>query len=163
MGIAQDAGDLMMVAAMMKMKTAWVITHEGTQHPTEAIGVLSARKSSREIKTFVEWLYALLSYYPGEHLRIAHYTKPLVLYEAQFFTTNTGVPVDSGQTCGHNPFLVACRAKNLVLVGEDGDKQVLKWTGPDQLVCDLQTLHVIERIPGKEREAPIRLPLRLME
>jgi hypothetical protein len=37
----------------------------------------------------------------------------------------------------------------------------LKWTGADQLVCDPQTLQVVQRILGKEREAPIRLPLRL--
>jgi hypothetical protein len=86
-----------------------------------------------------------------------------MLYEAQFFTTNTGVPTDSGMMCGHNPILVACRAKDLVLIGDDGAEQVLKWTGPDQLVCDPATLQVVERVPSKEREAPIRLPLRLME
>jgi hypothetical protein len=107
----------------MKLKRAWVITREGTRHPIQVIGILSARKSSKEIKAYVEWLYALFSYYPSEHLRIAHYTKPLALYEAQFFTTNTGILVDSEMMCGDNPFLVACRAKDLVLIGEDGGNE----------------------------------------
>jgi hypothetical protein len=145
----------------MKLKRAWVITLEGPQQPVEVIGVLSARKSGRKIKAYIEWLYALLSYMPSEHLGIAHYTKPLVLYEASFSTTNTGVPVNYEMMCGHDPFLVACLASDLNLMGEEEDKQVLRWTGPDRLVYDLQTPHVVvERIPGKEREAPIRLPLR---
>jgi hypothetical protein len=89
------------------------LTQEGPQHPTEVIGILSARKSGQTIKEYVEWLYALLHYHPGDHLALSRYNNPTVVYEANFMTTNTGVPVDSTMTCGDNPFLVARRAKNI--------------------------------------------------
>jgi hypothetical protein len=147
----------------MILNRAWVITREGTRHDTEVIGVLSARKTAKEIKGYIEWLYALLSYHPEDHLQFARYTKPVIPCEAERFTTNTGVPMDSGMRCGDNPYLVACYAKDLVLVEEDGDSHRLKWTMPDRLVCDPQSLLVVEKIAGVKCEAPIRLPLRLME
>jgi hypothetical protein len=144
------------------MTSAWIITQEGPQHPAEVIGILSARKSGQTIKEYVEWLYALLHYHPGDHLALARYNNPTVVYEAQFMTTNTGVPVDSAMTCGDNPFLVACRAKNIFLIESDDTASILKWTNPDRLVCDEQTPpNIIEKIPGTTSQAPIHLPLRI--
>ena len=141
------------------MKSAWVITQEGTQHDTEVIGILSARKGSDAAKEYVEWLYALLHYGPAEHMGIAKYQKPFNPYEAQFMTTNTGVPVLHTITCGHNPYLVARLAKDVSLIDADGEQPILKWTNPDMPVCDKNTRRVIDRLPGGTHEAPVHLPL----
>jgi hypothetical protein len=122
------------------MKSAWVITQEGTRHSTEVIGILSSRKSAKNIKAHLEWFYALLHSTPSEHLNFARYINPEVPYEAEYGTTNTGIPVDYVVRCGHNPYLVACRAKkNASLIDVSGNASVLKWTNPDRLICDEQT------------------------
>lgn len=139
----------------------WVITREGTRHAKEVIGILSARKSSRTVKDHVEWLYALLHYHPHEHLELAKYTNPSNPYEAQYKKTNTSAPVKSVMTCGDNPFLMACRAKNVVLTDTDAEPPILKWTMPNWPVCDPQTLNIVERIPGAKCKAPTHLPLRV--
>ena len=141
------------------MKSAWVITQEGTQHATEVIGVLSARKSASAAKEYVEWLYALIHYGPEEHLGLAKYMKPINPYEAQFMTTNTGVPVIHTFICGHNPYLVARLAKNVTLIKADSKQPMLIWTNPDMPVCDKNTQRVIDKLPGGTREAPVHLPL----
>jgi hypothetical protein len=53
------------------MKSAWVITQEGTRRATGVIGIFSARKSADIAKEYVEWLYALLHYGPSEQLDLA--------------------------------------------------------------------------------------------
>jgi hypothetical protein len=141
------------------MKRAWVITQEGTRQSTEVVGILSARKSGKTVKEYVEWLHALLNYAPSEHLNFAKYRNPTNLYEAEFTRTNTGAKVENVMMCGHNPFLVARLAKDIELIDPDGDQPILKWTNPDRLVCDEHTLHIIERIPGVTRQAPVHLPL----
>jgi hypothetical protein len=143
----------------IRMKRAWVITQEGTRQSVEVVGVLSARKSGKTVKEYVEWLYALLNYGPIEHLDLAKYRDPTNPYEAEFTRTNTGVPVESLMFCGHNPFLVARLGKNLELIDADGSS-VLIWTNPDRLVCDERTLHVKEKVPGAICQAPVHLPLR---
>jgi hypothetical protein len=141
--------------------SAWVIQQEGPQHPAEVIGILSARKSARKVKEYVEWLYALLHYHPGDHLAHAKYKNPTVLYEAEFGRTNTGVPTGDVIRCGDNPYLVACLAKNISLV-ESENVSVLKWTNPDIRNWDRQTTpNIVERIPGATSQAPIHLPLRI--
>lgn len=142
------------------MKCAWVITQEGTQHETEVVGILSARKSAKLAKQHVEWLYALLHYGPADHMRLAHYNSPQNPYRAEFLTTNTGVPVDNTIMCGHNPWLVARLAKNVTLIDADGDQPLLRWTNPDRIVCDRDRIGIFERVPGQTEEAPARLPLR---
>jgi hypothetical protein len=87
------------------MKRAWIITQEGTRHAREVIAVLSARKSGKTVKEYIEWLYALLNCGPSEHFSLAKYNNPTNPYEAVFTRTNTGVPVDNLMFCGHNPFL----------------------------------------------------------
>ena len=140
------------------MRRAWIITQEGTQHTTEVIGILSARKSGRSVKDYVEWLYALLSYSPQEHLSRAKYNNPLTLYEAQFGTTNLGVPVDTVMTCGHNPYLVARLGSNISLT--DGEPPLLSWKQPDRIVQDPNSLEIVEKVPGVICTAPVTLPLR---
>jgi hypothetical protein len=147
----------------MKMKSAWIITQEGTSHPERVIGILSARKSAEKIKEHVEWLYALLHYYPEEHLSLAKYNNPSNPYKAEYWTTNLGAPVRTMMMCGHNPYLVARYARNISLLGDYPDTQFLKWTEPDRLVCDPRTLHVIERVSGMVLQAPVNLPLRMAD
>ncbi len=141
------------------MKSAWVITQEGTRHATEVIGILSARKSADTAKDYVEWLYALLHYGPSEHLDLAKYQKPFNPSEAQFMTTNTGLRVSNTITCGDNPFLAARLAKNVSLIDQDSEHPNLKWTNPDRLVCEKDTHRVITKIPGETYQAPVHLPL----
>lgn len=139
------------------MKSAWVITQEGTRHSTEVVGILSARKSAKKIKEYVEWLYALLHCGPSTHFDCAKYYKPINPYEAEYDRTNTGVPVSSTLRCGDNPYLVARLAKDVVLTGE-GEEPVLMWTNPDRLVCDQQTRRIVEKVPGGKYQAPVHLP-----
>jgi hypothetical protein len=121
------------------MKSAWVITREGPRHSTEVIGILSSRKSVKDIKAHLEWFYALLHCSPHAHLNCARYRNPEVPYEAEYGTTNTGIPVGSLLRCGDNPYLVARLAKNVSLVDVSEYVSILKWTEPDRLVCDAQT------------------------
>ena len=144
------------------MKSAWVITQEGTRHPQVVVGIISSRKSAQQIKEYVEWLYALLNYGPEDHLAQARYHNPYNPYKACFWQTNTGAPVDTLMMCGGNPHLVARRAKNIRLVESDGEQPLLEWTQPDRLVCDPQTLHVKEKIPGMTLQAPVHLPLHVI-
>ena len=141
------------------MKSAWVITQEGTRHDTEVIGILSARKGSQVAKEYVEWLYGLLHYGPAEHMGMAKYQKPSNPYEARFMTTNTGVPVSDTILCGDNPYLVARLAKDLSLIDGGDDRPVLRSTDPPRLVCDKDTHRVIEKVPGGTFRAPTHLPL----
>jgi hypothetical protein len=144
----------------IKMKRAWVITQEGTRHAQEVIGILSARKSGRTVKEYVEWLHALLNYYPNDHLNLAKYNNPTTLDAAEFTRTNTGVPVENVIFCGHNPHLVARLAKDIELVDADGERPLLKWTNPNRLICDARTLQITEKVPGAVCEAPVNLPFR---
>jgi hypothetical protein len=144
------------------MKSAWVITQEGPRHSTEVIGILSSRKSAKDIKAHLEWFYALLHSSPHAHLNFARYKNPEVPCEAEYGTTNTGIPVGSLMRCGDNPYLVARLAKNVSLVDVSENVSVLKWTEPDRLICDAQTPPNVEKMPGAICEAPIRLPLRVL-
>jgi hypothetical protein len=106
--------------------------------------------------------FALLHYHPGDHLDLAKYNNPAVLYEAESGPTNTGVRVDYVIRCGDNPYLVACLAKNISLIETCEKVSVLKWTHQDIRIWDRQTPpNLIERIPGATSQAPIHLPLRI--
>src|SRR5260370_1982064 len=114
------------------MTVAWVITREGPQHSTEVIGILSARKSAKDIKASLEWLYALLHSSPSSHLAFARYKNPEVPCEAEHGKTNTGVEVRGYVIrCGDNPYLVARHARNIFLIETSEQVSVLKWTNPD--------------------------------
>jgi hypothetical protein len=75
------------------MTKAWVITQEDLGKNRAVIGVLSGRKSGGAIKDYVEWLYALLQYFPEEHLSLVRYNKPDRPFKAEYWKTNTGVPI----------------------------------------------------------------------
>ena len=142
---------------------AWVITQEGPHHPTEVIGIPSARKSARSVKEHIEWLYALLHYYPETQLQFARYNKPEIPCEAKYWTTNTGIPVDTQVWCGDSgAILIGRLAKNITLIEDKEDVFDLQWTNPDRLECDESFPPNIKKIPGIIRKAPIHLPLRLV-
>jgi hypothetical protein len=111
---------------------------------------------------YVEFLYALLHYQPEDYISSTRYYRPEIPCEAERHTTNTGVSVDSLMRCGHNPYLVARRARNVSLVDHEADKPLLCWTEPDSLICDPVTRLVIERRPGRRNVAPVNLPLRII-
>ena len=145
------------------MSKAWVITQEGTQTNMTVIGILSGRKSGNTIKDYVEWLYALMNYFPEEHLRLARYNNPANPYGAEYWRTNTGVQMQTKMTCGHNPWLEARLATNVRLVVPQGEDPILEWTESNRLVCDRNTLRVVEKMPGNTIRAPVNLPLRIGE
>lgn len=123
------------------------------------MGILSARKGASTVKDYVEWLYALLHTGSQGHFESANYRKVPYPYEATFDTTNTGVRVDSAIFCGHNPYLVACKATNVELIDPEGDEPSLRWVTPSRLICDPESLRVADKIPGVVRQAPIHLPI----
>ena len=141
------------------MKRAWVITQEGTRQDTEVVGILSARKGGQTVKDCVEWLYALLNYSASGHIELSHYQKPSAPYKAEFWTTNTGIPVQNLMMCGHDPWLVARLAKDVTLIETEGEVPILTWTQPDRLICDPDTRQIVEKVPGLSLQAPVHLPL----
>ena len=145
------------------MTSAWVITREGTEeHTTEVLGILSARKTAKVIKEYVEWLYALLYYDPADHLAFARYNKPYNPYKAEYWQTNTGVSVQSKMSCGHNPILVARLAKRVKLISSANGVSNLQWKEPDRNICDPQTRYVTETIQGEMVNIPVHLPMRII-
>jgi hypothetical protein len=140
------------------MKSAWIITREGTRHSVEVLGILSARKSAKKVKEYLEWLYALLHCPASTHFEDAKYNKTSISHEAEFDRTNTGVPVSTLIRCGDNPYLVARLAKDVSLIVRDGEASIVKWTNPDRLICD-QTPRIVEKIAGQTCQFTVRLPL----
>jgi hypothetical protein len=143
------------------MTKAWIITQEGTSDDPAVIGVLSARKSGRTVKDYVEWLYGLLHYSLGDQLSLVRYNRPCKPYKADYWKTNTGIPMESRMTCGHNPWLEARLATNVKMIDPDGECSVLEWTEPDRFVCDSRTGRIVEKIRGKTIQAPVCFPLNI--
>jgi hypothetical protein len=141
------------------MKSAWIITQEGTQHRTEVLSVLSARKRPETIREYLEWLHTLLQYSPEEHFATARYNKPVKPYEAEYSETGSGNERNR-ITCGHNPYLEARLGRNVSLKDTDTDAPNVEWTEPDRLIRDRDTLRVERKVAGKTRCAPINVPLR---
>jgi hypothetical protein len=142
------------------MTTAWIITREGTRHVPEVVAIVSARKSAKQIKSYIEFLYLLLECSAERNLEAARYTNAEISYEAQFDTTNTNVPVSDLLRCGRNPFLVARRAKNVSLIDGKDSVQILKWKNPQRLDCDPNTGHIVKKHEGVACQAVVNLPLR---
>lgn len=145
-----------MEKAPLKMKSAWVITQEGTAHSREVIGLLSARTSSRKVKLHLEWLYSFLHCYPETHFRSAKYFNPERACVAEYGTTNLGVPIQECIICGQNPYLEAVLASSIALFPDD---EYLQWTRPSRIVQDELTLRIKDRISGVTCRAPMNLPL----
>lgn len=142
-----------------RMGRAWVITREGTRIQSSVVGIITARTSPDSMKGRIEWLYALLSQRAIDHFHAARYTDPSKPYPAKYLTTNTGAPVTSTIFCGHNHFLVARLAREISIIDGDQETPRLRWIEPDRLICDEQTLGVVQTIPGQQKEAPFSLPL----
>ncbi len=130
------------------MKSAWIITQGGPRHSFGVIGILSSRKSAKDIKARLEWFYALLHCSPGTHFNFARYTNPEVPCEAKIW----------------NQYMVSCEymiarlGRNIFLIEKE---LFLKWQNPDCPIFDQQTPpNIVQKIPGSICEAPIHLPLR---
>jgi len=136
---------------------AWVITREtpnaNAVHNTVVVGLLSARKSAEAVKDYVEWLYVTLECSTEDLMGFVKYSKPYKPYEAQYFTTNTGVSHKVGMYCGHNPFLIARLADNVNLKKNGW----LEWGNPEKFVVDSKTLDIKEKLPGSNSTAPVCL------
>src|SRR5262249_16805118 len=90
---------------------------------------------------------------PDERFELGKYVRARPPYEVSYAVTNTRVPVRNAMICGGDPFLTACLAKDVVLIGSDGDNPVLRWTRPDMPECDPETLLGGRQIPGRTVEA----------
>lgn len=118
---------------------AWVIVFEGTQHPDEVVAMLSARMGVASVGEFLENLYPLICGLPSSVFDAARYQSARPYCPAERGTTNTGVQISTVVRCGHNPYLEAVLASDVVLevsdadIGEQG--AVLHWTHPVRLVC----------------------------
>lgn len=141
------------------IKSAWVLFQDGTRHDIEVLSIFSARKTPNTIKEYLEWLFALLHCHPDTHVAAAKYTKPEVPCKAEFDITNIGVPRQSIIRCGYNPYLTAVMAKNVSLVEREGQPSYLRWTMPDRISWDRDTLDRKETLPGVTLTAPMNVPL----
>ena len=89
----------------MTVKTAWLVTWEGTKPPAErVVAVLNYRFSDTKVRQIVEVLYAALTYTESDKLLSAKprqnpYPAKLTHFER----------ID----CGHNPFLYARRVSQV--------------------------------------------------
>ena len=105
---------------------AWIVRWEWmgehASHEKPLIAVLSARCGVEDIKKFVERHYLVVTATASEQIEYARYRNPRDL------AYPVGVSVGGVIHCGHNPFIVARRGKD-VHVDEDG---YLVWTEDDQ-------------------------------
>lgn len=109
---------------------AWLIKWEwlGEQHviAQPAVDILSARRGEGYVCQYVHQLHRLLKASLEEKLATSAYTNPLEWpYAAQV------VPVAGRRSrihCGHNPWLVALRVKNLVVqIDPDTGEETLAY------------------------------------
>ena len=103
---------------------AWLITWEGTEEipPDEkVVSILSARMSIKEVRKYVERLYADLTYSFQERLDMARYNRPTRNPHPATIerSENRSLGII---TCGHNPFLRAKRVERLRM-----EKDKLVW------------------------------------
>jgi hypothetical protein len=115
-----------------KPHTAWLITRgPGAHRQNEIVDILSARFSA--IGTYVERLHNLACLTLRERANLAAYTHPPKSpYPAEFHRAKgKGVEVH----CGHDPYFVARKVANLVVVS-DGMTETVSWEpyggGPTQ-------------------------------
>ena len=108
---------------------AWLITwnwsgnHEQLENPIAAI--LDYRLPAEEVREIVELLF--LNRYASLSERLAYARdRKNNPYPAEFETID-GIPVNTGMTCGHNPWLYARIVDNIILnIAIDG-KESLSW------------------------------------
>lgn len=105
------------------MKCAWLITWEWfgshAKKSKKIVSILNYRRSSRQIKHFVERLYVDSEYSLTERLSYAKSSK------------NNPYPAAMSQrghiTCGHNPFLLGRLVKNLKVRIDSKGREHLQW------------------------------------
>ncbi len=106
----------------------WVCANSGNG-PIATI--LNARLGAETVRLRVEQLHTDLTASVQEKLDYAHYSKPATPpYRAKLETQLDG---SSSIHCGHNPFLMACRVKDLRIETDEDGSDVLHWVdGPRQ-------------------------------
>jgi hypothetical protein len=103
------------------IKWNWVGEHAAVDEAY--VGVLSARLSSEQVRRYVEMLYSLKSYSLSEQLEMSRYNKPRENpYRAHHPTNWHGNIV-----CGHNPYLEAFLAEQVVVQVSSENKESLSY------------------------------------
>jgi hypothetical protein len=129
------------------LKSAWLISwesdgeHARVKDDEKVAAVLNYRWTGRQVREFVEQLYASLKYSPSEKVRIARKALDNP-YPAQFGTVD-GVPWDAEVLCGHNPWLRARRVTNLRLAIVEDGVHCLQW---DELPRPEDTLEALREL-----------------
>src|SRR6266487_4438313 len=146
-----------------KITYSWVITREGPSHSTEVLGIISARNSDDKVKEYAEWLYALIYYGPEEHFSsFARYNNRKIPYEAEICkpypdSTNPDLIhalIPTVMTCGHNPYLVARRARDVEFIDRNDGVKILEWREWDIRSFDARTREKKSERRGKVVESP---------
>lgn len=109
--------------------TAWLIwweamgDHEHVDQPI--VDIVSARRSERQIKDYIQKLHDMQAYTLTERTDYAKYSNPPQKpYEVDASWTNTGLIL----TIGHNPVLTARKVKNLVVsIDDETDQETVTW------------------------------------
>jgi hypothetical protein len=104
------------------MKSAWLITWESLsehlQKDNKIASILNYRRSWQQVQRHVEWLYVNSEYSLSERLAYAKSVK------------NNPYPSmhERGHiTCGHDPFLLARKVRNLHVENDSNGQEHLKW------------------------------------
>ncbi len=124
------------------ISSAWIITREGTENSREVLGLLSGRNSDKKIREYLEWTYALLYYGPEDLFALLRYKNKWNPYPAKssgHIKNNADQNILKGAspgiiTCGHSPWLVAYKGRNVQLL-EDNK---IKFKMPDQVTIRLE-------------------------
>lgn len=108
-----------------KMKSAWLITKEGTEISGEVVAILNYRKSADYVRELIENLYIRENYSLHEKFTYARSRKNNP-YPAEFVRFNDARWLNC-ITCGHNPYLLARLVHDLVIIADDLGNDRLEW------------------------------------
>jgi hypothetical protein len=110
----------------MTIRSAWVVYWVAADgnHNHDVVAVFDPRKSERNIEEFVLEYYISQIASVKEKLNYCS-RKADFPYQVQYDDVD-GVRCANRMTCGHNPFIVAERVRNLTLVNDDGVER-LTW------------------------------------
>ena len=103
------------------IKWNWIGDHAEVDQPILAI--LSARTSASKIREYVEILYKTKNYVLREQLKQARYNNPQPNPYPAAFDGNWAGSI----TCGHNPYLEAFLAEDIVANSDDENKEELSY------------------------------------
>ena len=111
----------------VKFGTVWLITRGNCPHPqTEVVDILSARTSGDDMRKYVERLHNVAVLTLRERAELAAYIKPpKPVYPAEAHRARgRGIEIH----CGHDPYFVARRAKNLLVEwGLPEGQEIVTW------------------------------------